>query len=157
MRKIFVILAVALALLVTLRDDARAQSPALEVGSPRSFTVGGNLAFSVKFLCGTIAPGPGLPLAAGTYLTAINIHNLSGSVTHITYAFNGLLKDSFFLSPGVVSLDCRNIVMGGGPLFPGSFAPGDPFSEGFVTLSAVEAKGRLLNVVPVYTVATVPQ
>ena len=154
MRKRYLILAVALALLVTLRDDARAQSPALEVGSPRSFIVGGQLLISVKFLCGTIAPGPGLPLAAGTYLTAINIHNLSASQTGIGIAINGrLIFDIRIVAGSVTSFDCRNIVPGGP--FPSGFVPSDPFSEGFVTVSVQH--GRQVNVVPVYTVATVPQ
>ena len=154
MRKRFVILAVALALLVTLRDDARAQSPALEVGSPRSFTVGGQVLISVKFLCGTILPGPGLPLAAGTYLTAINIHNLSASQTGIAIAVNGLLIFDVRIGAGSVkSFDCRNIVPGS--FVPSGFTPLDSFSEGFVTVYVQH--GRQVNVVPVYTVATVPQ
>lgn len=126
------------------------------MGSPRSFAIGGDLVFSVKLLCGTILPGPGLPLAAGTYLTAINIHNLSTSQTGIAVWVNDVQRFGFLLAARAVhSFDCRNIVHGSAS--PSSFAPTDLFSEGFVALHAVEAKGRQLNVVPVYTVATVPQ
>jgi hypothetical protein len=153
MRNRFVILAVTLALLVTLCHEAGAQSPALEVGSPRSFTVGGHLLTSVKFLCGTIVPGSGLPLAAGTYLTAINIHNLSTSPTGMVFAVNGVLIFDITMAAGSVKrFDCRNIVPGSS--FPSGFAPSDPFSEGFVTLTVLP--GRQVNVVPVYTVATIP-
>jgi hypothetical protein len=152
MRKILVILAVVLALLVTLHDGARAQSPALEVGGgTRSFTVSGDFVYSVKFLCGTIG-GPGLPLAAGTYLTAINIHNLNTAATGVTVSINGILVFDALIGPtSVLRLDCRNIVPGS--FFPSAFAPSDKFSDGFVTLHF--SKEPRVNVVPVYTV-TVP-
>ena len=153
MRNRFVILAVALALLVTLRDDARAQGPAIAVENPRSFTVGGTVWFSVKFLCGTINVGTGLPLAAGTYLTAISIQNLTLSPVFIAISVNEVLKfDVALTARSVQRLDCRNIVPGS--FFPSGFAPANPFSEGFVLMGLSGNKGPQVNVVAVYTVST---
>ena len=75
MRKKLTILAIALAVAVAEYDGARAESPALEVGTARSFSIGGDVMYSVKFLCGRLAAA--LPLALGVYLTAITIHNLN--------------------------------------------------------------------------------
>lgn len=158
MRNSFVVLAVTLALLVTLRHEAGAQGPEISVVSQSYVTIDGRPKFSVNFRCGTINPNPGLPLAAGTYLTAITAQNLRTQPIGFEYRVNNGVSNSLGIGPNAVKkFDCRDLVPGGSPL-PSGFLPLDPFSEGFFTITLESLfKGFELKVVAVYTVATIPQ
>lgn len=163
MRKAMVILAMAVAVLVAHHDDAGAQMVGLEVGGgARSFDVGGDLVYSVKYLCGRnvspISPGPPVaptPIAAGFYLTAINIHNLnptggpSKGAASVLVSVDGVAKFDTLIGAGaVLRLDCGHLASLS-PI-PIDFPLSTPFVDGFFTLHF--GKKPQINVVPVYTV-----
>lgn len=179
-RYLFRAIAVAL-VLISAASKAVAQAP---TGVGVSLTVttvtpkpadpaGGQLAYSAKFLCGTVPHDPANPQAPplpfnmvpGTYLTSVNVHNRTfTTVDFIRKKAVQILPEDVFprgqvsqivndtLGPDEgLQVDCRIIKS---LIFPGSppFLPTDPLMEGFVVVLMPQ---DLLDVVAVTTLKNV--
>jgi len=132
----------------------------IDVETVKSQKIGDNNVYSVKFLCGEIPdsgnPAEGVPLAPGSYRTAININNPnpSGSVTFTATAVvadgnpGGAIATLPLPGQIAVEVDCVDI----------TDALGNPtgFVSGFVVISVLKVKGvGKLNVIGVYTLKNV--
>ena len=133
---------------------------------------GGLLAYSAKFLCGTVphdpsnpqAPPPGFNLVPGTYLTSINVHNRTSTSLDLRKkavqtlpervlprgTVGQFVGDSLGPDEGL-QVDCTDIKKLISPALP-PFLPTDPLMEGFVVVLMPQ---DLLDVVGVYTVKNV--
>jgi len=134
----------------------------IDVETVKSQKIGDKDVFSVKFLCGEIPvssvnPAEGVPLAPGSYRTAININNPNPSGSAVTYTATAVNADG---SPSVaittpalpgesaVEVDCVDI--GGIGVVPTAFI------SGFVVIRVDKVKGvGKLNVIGVYTLKNV--
>jgi len=135
-------------------------------------STGGILAYSAKFLCGTVphdpanpqSPPPGFDLVPGTYLTSINIHNRTFVALDLRKKAVQILPEDVFprgqvgqfvgdhLGPDEgIQVDCVNIKHLIFPTAP-PFMPTDPLMEGFVVVLMPQDQ---LDVVGVYTVKNV--
>ena len=178
-RYLFTTMAVAL-VLASAASKAIAQSP---TGVGVSLTVttvtpkpadpaGGLLAYSAKFLCGTVphdpanpqAPPPPFDMVPGTYLTSVNVHNRTFTALDIRKKAVQILPEDV-VPRGQVSqivgdtlgpdeglqVDCRIIKSLIFPTAP-PFLPTDPLMEGFVVVLMPQ---DLLDVVGVVTLKNV--
>lgn len=177
--RFFVTLAMALTVVSAAATKVVAQVPVgvgvslhLETVTPKpADPAGGLVAYSAKFLCGTVphsavnpqVPPPGFSFVPGTYLTGINIHNRNSSGLEfrkkaVETRPQGQPRGTVGqpvpegLGPDEgVDVDCGNIKL---LLFPAAppFDPTDPLITGFVV---VLVPSDLLDVVGVYTVKNV--
>ena len=142
--------------------SALAQGPTLTLATPANLsTANGDFLFSVKYLCGTITTATGTggsPLAAGTYLTLINVHNYGTSVIRaqitVTKAEGQVGHFELDLGPGQVTrFNCACIVSQQCGV---DFSLADPLSEGFVIIQKIPTSpplGHRVHVVAAYTLA----
>jgi len=173
-----VILIIAMAVVVAFGSEVLAQgtgvSLAVQTVTPNSRTIlnlAGPWVYSAKFLCGTIFPSAvsselGDPLVPGTYLTAINIHNASGSEVRFQkkavetrsqreprgQVGKPVIED--LLPDQGLEVDCQDIINLFFPTPPTagtqSFDLAKDFIKGFVVITA-PGKLQPLDVVGVYT------
>ena len=133
---------------------------------------GGRLAYSAKFLCGTVphdpanpqAPPPPFDMVPGTYLTSVNVHNRTFTTLDFIQKkavqilpedmprgkVGQFVNDTLGPDEGE-QVDCRIIKS---LIFPGTppFLPTDPLMEGFVVVLMPQ---DLLDVVGVITLKNV--